>query len=209
MGRAISARSSIADARSFWSTATRIRLRPGPGNSVRKRMRSTRHHRHASGRPLARRIPDAFKPVDILVNNAGHDIGGRTRFDQRTGRRLDRIIRDQSHRPDARHARHPSRHGRAKRRTHRQCVVGQRGANLPDMAAYSTSKAGVHMFTETIRGELADTAIRVTEIQPGLTRNQHHHYPLSRRQGQGKSLVRPVQDGAGAGGCRFRASCLH
>ena len=26
------------------------------------------------------------------------------------------------------------------------------------------------MFTETIRGELAETAIRVTEIQPGLTR---------------------------------------
>jgi 3-hydroxy acid dehydrogenase / malonic semialdehyde reductase len=41
---------------------------------------------------------------------------------------------------------------------------------VPDMAAYSTSKAGVHMFTETLRGELAETAIRVTELQPGLTR---------------------------------------
>ena len=41
---------------------------------------------------------------------------------------------------------------------------------VPDMAAYSTSKAGVHMFTETLRGELAETAIRITEIQPGLTR---------------------------------------
>jgi len=41
---------------------------------------------------------------------------------------------------------------------------------IPDMAAYSTSKAGVHMFTETLRGELAETAIRVTEMQPGLTR---------------------------------------
>jgi 3-hydroxy acid dehydrogenase/malonic semialdehyde reductase len=41
---------------------------------------------------------------------------------------------------------------------------------VPDMAAYSTSKAGVHMFTETLRGELAETAIRVTEMQPGLTR---------------------------------------
>ena len=40
---------------------------------------------------------------------------------------------------------------------------------VPDMTAYSTSKAGVHMFTETLRGELAETAIRVTELQPGLT----------------------------------------
>jgi 3-hydroxy acid dehydrogenase/malonic semialdehyde reductase len=41
---------------------------------------------------------------------------------------------------------------------------------IPDMAAYSTSKAGLHMFTETLRGELAETAIRITEMQPGLTR---------------------------------------
>jgi NAD(P)-dependent dehydrogenase (short-subunit alcohol dehydrogenase family) len=31
-------------------------------------------------------------------------------------------------------------------------------------------KTGVHMFTETLREELAETAIRVTELQPGLTR---------------------------------------
>src|SRR3546814_20410070 len=41
---------------------------------------------------------------------------------------------------------------------------------VPDMAAYSASKAGIRMFTETIRGELAETAIRLTEILPGLTR---------------------------------------
>ena len=115
-------------------------------------------------------IPDAFKPVDILVNNAGHDIGGRTRFDVGAADDWSNIITTnliglmrvtRSILPDmvARNAGH---------------IVNISSINavriVPDMAAYSTSKAGVHMFTETIRGELADTAIRVTEIQPGLAR---------------------------------------
>ena len=66
---------------------------------------------------------------------------------------------------------HPARHGRNATPGH---IVNISSINavriIPDMAAYSTSKAGVHMFTETLRGELAETAIRVTEMQPGLTR---------------------------------------
>jgi 3-hydroxy acid dehydrogenase / malonic semialdehyde reductase len=115
-------------------------------------------------------IPDAFKPVDILVNNAGHDIGGRTRFDVGAADDWSNIIATnliglmrvtRSILPGmvARNAGH---------------IVNISSINavriVPDMAAYSTSKAGVHMFTETIRGELAETAIRVTEIQPGLAR---------------------------------------
>jgi NADP-dependent 3-hydroxy acid dehydrogenase YdfG len=41
---------------------------------------------------------------------------------------------------------------------------------VPDMAPYSASKAGIHMLTDIIRGELAETGVRVTEILPGLTR---------------------------------------
>jgi 3-hydroxy acid dehydrogenase/malonic semialdehyde reductase len=41
---------------------------------------------------------------------------------------------------------------------------------VPDMAPYSASKAGVHMLSDIIRGELAETGVRVTEILPGLTR---------------------------------------
>jgi 3-hydroxy acid dehydrogenase / malonic semialdehyde reductase len=115
-------------------------------------------------------IPDAFKPVDILVNNAGHDIGGRTRFDVGAADDWSNIITTnliglmrvtRSILPDmvARNAGH---------------IVNISSINavriVPDMAAYSASKAGVHMFTETIRGELAETAIRVTEMQPGLAR---------------------------------------
>jgi 3-hydroxy acid dehydrogenase / malonic semialdehyde reductase len=115
-------------------------------------------------------IPDAFKPIDILINNAGHDIGGRTRFDIGSPDDWSNIIATnliglmrvtRSILPDMvkRNAGH---------------IVNISSINavriVPDMAAYSTSKAGVHMFTETLRGELAETAIRVTEIQPGLAR---------------------------------------
>jgi 3-hydroxy acid dehydrogenase/malonic semialdehyde reductase len=115
-------------------------------------------------------IPEAFKPVDILINNAGHDIGGRTRFDLGSPDDWSNIIQTnliglmrvtRSLLPDMvrRNAGH---------------IVNVSSINavriVPDMTAYSTSKAGVRMFTETLRGELAETGIRVTEIQPGLTR---------------------------------------
>ncbi|MGY3149504.1 3-hydroxy acid dehydrogenase/malonic semialdehyde reductase [Bradyrhizobium sp. USDA 3397] len=119
---------------------------------------------------LPEAIPAHFKPVEILINNAGHDIGGRTRFDVGSADDWSNIIQTnliglmrvtRALLPDMvrRNAGH---------------IVNISSINavriVPDMAAYSTSKAGVHMFTETLRGELADTAIRVTELQPGLTR---------------------------------------
>lgn len=116
-------------------------------------------------------IPNTLKPIDILVNNAGHDIGGRTGFDAGAADDWSGIIQmtnliglmrvTRSLLPDMvrRNAGH---------------IVNVSSINavriVPDMAAYSASKAGVHMFTETLRGELAETAIRVTEMQPGLTR---------------------------------------
>jgi 3-hydroxy acid dehydrogenase/malonic semialdehyde reductase len=119
---------------------------------------------------LTELIPDAFKPIDILINNAGHDIGGRTRFDIGQADDWSNIIQTnliglmrvtRSILPDmvGRNSGH---------------IVNISSINavriVPDMAAYSASKAGVHMFTETLRGELAETAIRITELQPGLTR---------------------------------------
>jgi 3-hydroxy acid dehydrogenase/malonic semialdehyde reductase len=115
-------------------------------------------------------IPNAFKPVDILINNAGHDIGGRTRFDIGPADDWSGIIQTnliglmrvtRSILPDM-----------VKRNSGHIVNISSINAVriIPDMAAYSTSKAGVHMFTETLRGELAETAIRVTEMQPGLTR---------------------------------------
>ncbi len=40
----------------------------------------------------------------------------------------------------------------------------------PETAAYTTSKAGVLAFSDGLRADLAETAIRVTEVLPGLTR---------------------------------------
>jgi 3-hydroxy acid dehydrogenase/malonic semialdehyde reductase len=119
---------------------------------------------------LPSRIPDSFKPIDVLFNNAGHDVGGRTAFaegspDDWTAiieTNLIGLMRVTRAILPAMVARN---HGH---------VLNISSINavriVPDMTAYSTSKAGVHMFTQTLRGELAETAIRVTEFQPGLTR---------------------------------------
>lgn len=115
-------------------------------------------------------IPAQFAPIDVLINNAGHDIGGRTRFNEGQADDWSNVIQTnliglmrvtRAMLPDM--VRRNNGH-----------IVNISSINavriVPDMAAYSASKAGVHMFTETLRGELAETAIRVTEMQPGLTR---------------------------------------
>ena len=115
-------------------------------------------------------LPEAFRTIDVLVNNAGHDIGGRKRFDVGSADDWSAIIET-------------NLIGlmRVTRALLPPMVARNRGdvvnvssisalRLVPDMAPYSASKAGVHMFTEILRGELANTGIRVTEIMPGLTR---------------------------------------
>lgn len=120
------------------------------------------------------RLPDAipghFKPVEILINNAGHDIGGRTRFDIGSADDWSNII--QTNLIGLMRVTRAILPGMVQRNAGHVVNISSINAVriVPDMAAYSTSKAGVHMFTETLRGELAETAIRVTELQPGLTR---------------------------------------
>jgi len=120
------------------------------------------------------RLPDAipghFRPVDVLINNAGHDIGGRTRFDVGSADDWSNII--QTNLIGLMRVTRAVVPGMVQRNAGHIVNISSINAVriVPDMAAYSTSKAGVHMFTETLRGELADTAIRVTELQPGLTR---------------------------------------
>lgn len=115
-------------------------------------------------------VPAAFRPVDILINNAGHDVGGRKRFDEGSAEDWAAIVETnliglmrvtRAVLPDM-----------VRRNTGDIVMMSSINALriVPDMAPYSASKAGVHMLTETIRGELAETGIRVTEINPGLTR---------------------------------------
>jgi len=119
---------------------------------------------------ILERIPEAFRPVDCLVNNAGHDIGGRTRFDLGSADDWSNII-DTNLKGTM----------RVTRALITDMVARNRGdivnvssisaiRQVPDMAAYTTSKAGIHAFTDILRADLAETGIRVTEILPGLTR---------------------------------------
>ncbi|MDQ0473236.1 SDR family oxidoreductase [Labrys wisconsinensis] len=115
-------------------------------------------------------LPEAFSAIDILVNNAGHDIGGRTRFDLGSADDWSAIV-------------HTNLIGtmRVTRAILPGMIARRRGDLLfmssisairmvPDQAPYSASKAGIHMLADILRGELAETPLRVTEILPGLTR---------------------------------------
>ncbi len=119
---------------------------------------------------LLQSIPAAFRPLDILVNNAGHDIGGRTHFARGPADDWSSII-DTNLTGMMRVTRAvlPEMMER-----NAGDIVNMSSISalrlVPDTAAYTTSKAGVRAFTDALRADLAETAIRVTEILPGLTR---------------------------------------
>ena len=115
-------------------------------------------------------IPAAFKPIDILVNNAGHDIGGRTAFAKGSADDWASIV--ETNLIGLMRVTRAVLPGMVDRNTGDIVVMSSINALriIPDMAPYSASKAGVHMLTETLRGELAETNIRVIELNPGLTK---------------------------------------
>jgi NADP-dependent 3-hydroxy acid dehydrogenase YdfG len=125
---------------------------------------------HPAVDTLVNRLPREFQAIDLLVNNAGHDIGGRTRFDQGPADDWTNVI-----------AVNVSGLLRITRTILPGMLVRGRGdivnigsvsalRSVPDMAAYSASKAAVHAFSDGLRADLAETPIRVIEILPGLTR---------------------------------------
>ena len=115
-------------------------------------------------------LPPKWRRVDILVNNAGHDIGGRTRFDLGSADDWSAII--ETNLIGLMRVTRALLPPMVQRDTGDIVNMSSISALriVPDMAAYTTSKAGVRAFTDVLRGELADTGIRVTEILPGLTR---------------------------------------
>ncbi|HKF73905.1 MAG TPA: SDR family oxidoreductase [Stellaceae bacterium] len=118
---------------------------------------------------LAENVPAEFRALDLLVNNAGHDVGGRTRFDQgRTEDWTSIIETNVSGLMRVTRAVLPGMIARG-----RGDIVNIGSINalrvIPEMVAYGASKAAVHAFTDGLRGDLANTPIRVIEILPGLT----------------------------------------
>ncbi|WP_207482778.1 SDR family oxidoreductase [Arenibaculum pallidiluteum] len=116
------------------------------------------------------RVPPDFATIDVLINNAGHDIGGRKRFDIGSADDWSAII--ETNLIGTMRVTRAILPGMVARNRGDVVTMGSISAlrYVPDMAPYSASKAGVHMLSDIIRGELAETAIRVTEIMPGLTR---------------------------------------
>jgi 3-hydroxy acid dehydrogenase/malonic semialdehyde reductase len=115
-------------------------------------------------------VPEAFRPIDVLVNNAGHDIGGRTRFDLGPPDDWSGII--DTNLNGLMRVTRAMLPGMVQR--NRGDIVNISSISairmVPDMAAYTASKAGVRAFTDILRADLAETGIRVTEILPGLTK---------------------------------------
>lgn len=119
---------------------------------------------------LVAALPVDWRAVDILINNAGSDVGGRRRFEEGaiedwagtietnvTG--LMRVTRAILPGMLARGRGHIVNLG---------SIAGLRPT--AGIAAYNTSKAAVHMFSDALRAELKGTAIRVSEIMPGTAR---------------------------------------
>jgi 3-hydroxy acid dehydrogenase/malonic semialdehyde reductase len=115
-------------------------------------------------------LPEDFRAIDILVNNAGHDIGGRTRFDLGSADDWAAIV--ETNLIGLMRVTRAILPGMIARG--RGDVVNMSSISairmVPDQAPYSASKAGIHMLSDIIRGELAETPLRVIEIMPGLTR---------------------------------------
>ena len=116
------------------------------------------------------RLPEPLRAIDILVNNAGHDIGGRTRFDLGSADDWAAII--ETNLIGLMRVTRAILPGMIARG--RGDIVNMSSISalrlVPDQAPYSASKAGVHMLSDILRGELAETPLRVIEIMPGLTR---------------------------------------
>jgi 3-hydroxy acid dehydrogenase / malonic semialdehyde reductase len=119
---------------------------------------------------LLERIPADFRPIDILINNAGHDVGGRTHFGRGPADDWTNIL-------DV----NLTGMVRVTRAVVPEMIERNTGdiVNMssisalrlvPETVAYTTSKAGVRAFSDGLRADLAETAIRVTEVLPGLTR---------------------------------------
>lgn len=115
-------------------------------------------------------LPEAFQAVDVLVNNAGHDVGGRQRFDIGSADDWSAII--ETNLIGLMRVTHALLPQMVARNSGDVVNISSISALrlVPDQAPYSASKAGVHMLSDILRGELANTGIRITEILPGLAR---------------------------------------
>lgn len=114
-------------------------------------------------------LPDGFGSIHTLVNAAGHDPGGTTRFEH--GDPDDWSSAIETNLTATMRVTRAVLPGMVERNRGDIVTIGSIAAlrMVPDMAAYTASKAGLHAFTDVLRAELVGSAVRVVEIMPGLT----------------------------------------
>jgi NADP-dependent 3-hydroxy acid dehydrogenase YdfG len=123
-------------------------------------------------RTILDRLPVDLRQIDILVNCAGHDVGGRRRFDLGTPEEWAAIIETNlTGVIRVCHAIIPQMLGRG---TGHVVNIGS-VAGLQAYAGgapYCASKFAITGLTDALRLDYKDTDLRVTDIQPGLTRTE-------------------------------------
>jgi 3-hydroxy acid dehydrogenase/malonic semialdehyde reductase len=115
-------------------------------------------------------VPQDFSPIDMMINNAGHHVGGGVNFAEGAIDDWASIVET--------NLVGPMRITRAilpgmieRNRGHIVNISSISGLRIvATMAPYSAAKAGVHMLSDILRAEVASTDIRITEINPGLTK---------------------------------------
>lgn len=121
---------------------------------------------------LLARLPEDLRAIEILINCAGHDIGGRQRFDQGA-------LEDWASTIDTNvtgtirvcHAVLPGMLARGRGHVvNLGSVAGLR--TYAGGTIYNASKFAVRAFSDALRQDYKETALRVTEILPGLTRTE-------------------------------------
>ena len=113
-------------------------------------------------------LPAPWRDIDILVNNAGHDAGGwrlfqdidRSESNDVIDTNVTGLIRVTSHIVP----------GRIERNKGHIVNIGSISSftPYPKSAVYCASKFAVDGFTQSLRMDMSDTAIRGTQIDPGV-----------------------------------------
>ena len=121
---------------------------------------------------LLERLPEKLREIDILIACAGHDVGGRTRFDQGGVEDWASII--ETNVTGVIRVCHAVIPGMLERgRGHLVTLGSTAGLRISaDLSAYNASKFAVRGFTEALRADYGGTALRISEILPGLTRTE-------------------------------------
>ncbi|MEE8189521.1 MAG: SDR family oxidoreductase, partial [Kiloniellales bacterium] len=117
-------------------------------------------------------LPQELREIDILIACAGHDVGGRRRFDLGDVEEWARIV--ETNVTGMIRVCHAVIPGMLERNRGHVVTLGSIAGlrTFPGGSIYAATKFAVRAFTDALRKDYKDTALRMTEILPGLTRTE-------------------------------------